>query len=259
MGWGATFHEAYAGASAVGRVAADRTVSSVEAAGDAVARTATALAQAIGEVANTAVGGAVSLALSAYGGVKRLFTGPSPPVRSCPLRMSVDITKNAYRKTLVNSTFDGAGDPRLGVAMNALRKPVCLSDAEADPYLKTIAELRQRPIEDVRADYQRYVQLSEDQADRIAHNRAEPIDELKSSQDDFMGSNWQLRYGKVVGDYLGVDPVFGAMLNPTGGLVGPGNKGVAPDDWYMPEAVAYHGAYHDAMGYLYNYQNVGPG
>ena len=74
-----------------------------------------------------------------------------------------------------------------------------------------------------------------------------------------MGSNWQLRYGKVVGDHFGFDPVFGALLNPTGGLVGPGNKGLAPDGALMPEAVAYHGAYHDAMGYLYNYHNYCPG
>jgi hypothetical protein len=63
----------------------------------------------------------------------------------------------------------------------------------------------------------------------------------------------------VVGDRLDVDTAFAAMLNPTGGLVGPGNKGLRPDGALMPESVAYHGAYHDAMGYLRNYQNQGPG
>jgi hypothetical protein len=173
------------------------------------------------------------------------------------LHASVDITTNDYRKTLVNSRFDGADDPALGQAMNALREPI--SDEEAQPHLQKIAELRQRPLEEIRAEYRTYVELRQDQADRITARGLEPIDELKDSQAGFMGSNWQLRYGKVAGDYLGVDPVFGSMLNPTGGLVGPGNKGKAPDTWYMPESVAYHGAYHDAMGYLYNYQNAGPG
>jgi hypothetical protein len=70
-----------------------------------------------------------------------------------------------------------------------------------------------------------------------------------------MGSNTQLRYGKVVGDAFGIDPVFGAMLNPTGGLVGPDNWSISGDD----TAVGYHGVVHDAAGYLYNYHGVGPG
>ena len=45
-----------------------------------------------------------------------------------------------------------------------------------------------------------------------------------------MGTTAQLRYGQVVGDAFGIDPVFGAMLNPTGGMVGPGNWAVNPGD-----------------------------
>ncbi len=63
-----------------------------------------------------------------------------------------------------------------------------------------------------------------------------------------MGSTSQLRYGKVVGDVFGVDPMFGAMLNPTGGLVGPDNKALDGDS----TALGYHGVVHDAAGYLYN-------
>src|SRR5205807_2681068 len=52
----------------------------------------------------------------------------------------------------------------------------------------------------------------------------------------------------------GIDPVFGAILNPTGGLPGPGNISTNVGD-----TIGYHGIAHDAAGYLYNYHNVGPG
>jgi hypothetical protein len=52
-----------------------------------------------------------------------------------------------------------------------------------------------------------------------------------------------------------MDPVFGAMLNPSGGLVGPANNAFDGDD----SALGYHGAVHDAAGYLYNAHGVGPG
>lgn len=79
-----------------------------------------------------------------------------------------------------------------------------------------------------------------------------------SRHGDFMGSTASLRYGKVVGDVYGIDPVFrGALLNPTGGLVGPGDDSYEPSD---NDAIGYHGIFHDAAGYLYNHQGkIGPG
>ncbi len=71
-----------------------------------------------------------------------------------------------------------------------------------------------------------------------------------------MGSTPQMRYGKVVGDAFGVDPVFGALLNPTGGLVGYGNIAYQPAN---DSAVGYHGVFHDAAGYLNSFHNAGPG
>ncbi|MEL7473597.1 MAG: hypothetical protein AAGK04_09795, partial [Planctomycetota bacterium] len=65
-----------------------------------------------------------------------------------------------------------------------------------------------------------------------------------------------LRYGKVVGEAFGIDPVFGAMLNPTGGLVGPGNTSIRTSD---ESCIGYHGTVHDAAGYLKNYHKTGPG
>jgi len=78
-----------------------------------------------------------------------------------------------------------------------------------------------------------------------------------SKHGDFMGSTVSLRYGKVAGDVFGIDPVFGSILNPTGGLVGPGSNSYQPDS---NDAIGYHGVFHDAGGYLYNYhEHIGPG
>jgi hypothetical protein len=71
-----------------------------------------------------------------------------------------------------------------------------------------------------------------------------------------MSSNPQLVYGKVIGDTFGIDPLFGALLNPTGGLVGPGNMALQMDD---DDPTGYHGIVHDAAGYLFNFHNQGPG
>lgn len=281
MSWGDTFKAAYEAASALAKAAADEAVASVRAAAAAVARTAKAAADAaanaaiqvakgvawgvsagvavLGEVVNFAAGLVVTIVASAYAAVKAVFSdapAANTMTQGCPGTV-IDVYNNDYRMALIDSTFDGAGDPRLTAAMAALSKP--MTPANLESHLNTIAEVRKRPLDEIREEYEEYVQQRMDVENRITANNLEPLDELKDDQAAFMGSPWQLRYGKVVGDQLGIDPVFGAMLNPTGGLVGPGKEGVAPDAWYMPESVAYHGAYHDAMGYLYNYHDEGPG
>jgi len=242
-------------AVAVGTAVAD----GITRAGKAVVAGVSAVATVLGEVVNTAVGLTATLATSLYAAVKSVFTSRPPAhalTQPCP-GTTVDIYNNDYRMSLLDSTFDGAGDPKLAESMNAIRSP--LSPEDQERHLQILADARHRPVEEMRAEYEKYLQIRSEVDDRILTKKLEPIDELKPEQAGFMGSTWQLRYGKATGDDLGVDPVFGAMLNPTGGLVGPGNRGKAPDAWYMPESVAYHGAYHDAMGYLYNYHNRGAG
>lgn len=77
-----------------------------------------------------------------------------------------------------------------------------------------------------------------------------------------MGSIEQLRFGKLVGDALGIDPVFGALLSPTGGIPGAGNQRISDFEMALfggPEIVVPHGIAHDAAGYLMNYHGIGPG
>lgn len=162
-----------------------------------------------------------------------------------------------YLSTLVGMTWAGADSKALHDAMNTLYKyrhdpnnPAVL-DA-----LKKIAELRGQPLEKMQADWARY-QAALAEEERIAAEKGKkPSPDINTFlHPNFMGSTSQLRYGQVVGDALGMDPVFGALLNPTGGLVGPGNGAVDGDD----SALGYHGAVHDAAGYLNNYHDQGPG
>ena len=157
--------------------------------------------------------------------------------------------KDDYMRSLIGSRLQGADSAELRQAMNDLSKNP--TGAALDQTLQRIADLRGRPVADIRADYDKYLQVRQ-QRDGMNPNRP---DDLNILHPQFMGSTSQLRYGKVVGDAFGVDPVFGAMLNPTGGLVGPDNWAVDGDS----TALGYHGMVHDAAGYLYNYHHEGPG
>lgn len=291
MSWGDTFKAAVGAASDVAKAKAAESLATLAGAAAAVLDTAvdaygsakewvyeaagtvtsygrTAL-QWGGEAVNTVVGGTVYKGAAEARKAKEMFNavsslfgdGDDTPssrnyvVTPCPGR-SPDIYSRAYRESLVNSHFNGADDPRLTAAMHQLNKASTQDEVEAS--LAQIAELRQRPLSEIQSEYQTYLGLQEDIARKV-DDGAERIDALKDEQYNFMGSTWQMRYGTVVGDKFGVDAVFGAMLNPTGGLVGPGKEGWAPDGALMPEAVAYHGAYHDAMGHLSNYFDTGPG
>lgn len=291
MSWGDSFKAANDAAGDAAKARAAEALASAAAAEKAVAATAEdangtaadwtdpaaapdappgcTVLQWAGEVVNTAVGLVVYAAAavarkaralfdavaSVFGGDDEAPGGPGHLITPCP-NCRPDIESRTYRQTLVDSRFAGADDPRLTQAMHDLDKAD--SPEQVDASLAQIAELRQRPLPEIKAEYQTYLGLKEDIA-RQVDDGAPAIDALKDNQHDFMGSTWQMRYGTVVGDKFGVDPVFGALLNPTGGLVGPGNSGLAPDAAMMPEAVAYHGAYHDAMGHLTTYFDTGPG
>ena len=153
-----------------------------------------------------------------------------------------------YMRDLIGSQFTGAGRDLGNLMDDLLTAP---DDASADQILVIIARLRDRPVEELREEYGRFKDLA---AERDAA-QADPVPGLSGAHPSFNGSNTQMRYGSVVGDAFGIDPVFGAMLNPTGGLVGPGNWAIAGDD----TAVGYHGVVHDAAGYLQTYHGVGPG
>jgi len=122
--------------------------------------------------------------------------------------------------------------------------------------LSLLAVLRNKDVSEIAKHYDLFAHYRS-----IADNFGAMRDDLDPVamivDPDFWAHAVQLRYGKIIGDVLGIDPVFGALLNPTGGKVGPG------DQWsYIPDKdsdLGWHGAFHDAGGYLINYQGIGPG
>ena len=99
---------------------------------------------------------------------------------------------------------------------------------------------------------------------KIYHRRGIVSQELKDHK-NYWGSRQQLLSAKLIADWLDpdngpLDPIFGALLQPTTGRAGPGDSG------WMHQLlfdgcgyVAYHSAVHDAFGYLHNFHNIGPG
>lgn len=149
-------------------------------------------------------------------------------------------------RNYIGTEIPGANDPKL----NELLEGLLTEDdpAKVDQSLREIAEIRGVSYEDLKGDYDVYQEY-------LANVPIETSIEL-NKHPDFLGSTESLRYGDVVGSVLGVDPVFGSLLNPTGGIVGPGNTQLY--DGPAENALAYHGIFHDAAGYLTKH-DVGPG
>lgn len=153
-------------------------------------------------------------------------------------------------KDLVGVELPGMRDKKLGNAMKALSQPDLDGDS-LNQALEQVAKSRQRPVEEIRAEYEIFKSLREEAA-----KTPPPIESLHPiHQRYYPASPTQLRYGKVAGDALGVDPVFGSLLNPSGGLVGPANQAFDGGN----SALGYHAVVHDAAGYLYRYHGVGNG
>lgn len=202
-----------------------------------------------------AEGGGMVAAPGAVGPPSAVGGTPVNPSNPLVSRDPHSLFTDKYMDSLVGSKIRGEDSQRLNNAMKALAKNP--TGADLDHAINAIADIRGVPADQLKADYQKFLQIRE-QARAIARQKG--IDPPEAVDDffhgDFMGSTAQLRYGQVVGDAFGIDPVFGAMLNPTGGMVGPGNFAVNPGD---DDALGYHGIVHDAAGYLYNFHDLGPG
>jgi uncharacterized Zn-binding protein involved in type VI secretion len=162
-----------------------------------------------------------------------------------------------YLRSLIGWTFEGADTRELNEAMQTLWDYRHDPDhPEAQRALEAVARLRGRPLPEIQAEWAKFRSVLAEQERIGALNGKDPISWDPSRSPNFMGSTTQLRSGQIVGDAFGFDPVFGSLLNPSSGLVGPGQ------DWNLDAgnfSVGYHGVVHDAGGYLYNYHNQGPG
>lgn len=172
-----------------------------------------------------------------------------------------ELFTDEYMTGLVGKKMPGANDPNLKDVMRQLEKGV--SGARRQEAIERLATiLGKKDAKKLDADYGRFLILRDQQIAIQKKKGGEYVPELIESaspipvHDEFMASNPQLVFGKVVGDAFGIDPVFGALLSPTGGMVGPGNVAVHLDD---DDPTGYHGIVHDAAGYLKNYHDQGPG
>jgi hypothetical protein len=159
---------------------------------------------------------------------------------------------NNYMSGLVGSSFAGADSVELRDALLELsRNP---KGAELERILARIAKLRGRPLKEIQAEYEKFLKIRAQAVALAAANGQSPPPPLSEVlQSQFMGSTQQMRFGQVVGDAFGVDPIFGALLNPTGGM---GGGAAIPNS---NSAAGYNAVFQDAANYLSSYHHVGPG
>ncbi|GJM42727.1 MAG: hypothetical protein DHS20C20_30090 [Ardenticatenaceae bacterium] len=190
-------------------------------------------------------------------GIPGAMNWGSPPSSANPLatRDANTLFTEQNLDSLVGIQIKGEDTKALNKAMEALAKNP--TGADLDKVLDDIAAARGVPADKIKADYQKFLQIREQALATARQKGLDPPPAINDFfHDDFAGSSAQLRTGKMIGDAFNIDPAIGALLNPTGGMVGPGNWAYNPSD---DSAVGYHGIAHDAAGYLYNYHDLGPG
>lgn len=192
------------------------------------------------------VGGGLTDGGAASGNAKGWQDKPSSQLM---VKNPKEVFTEEYMESMIGSHFQGENSSQLNNLMEKALGQMRTNGQIDGELLDTIADLRGQDRETFRQQYEKFENLW-----RNAKNKGD-ID--LAQHGNFMGSTMSLRYGKVVGDVFGVDPVFGSLLNPTGGLVGPDSNSYQPSP---NDAIGYHGVFHDAGGYLYNnHGQLGPG
>ncbi|MEM9250630.1 MAG: hypothetical protein AAGB05_18320, partial [Pseudomonadota bacterium] len=165
-----------------------------------------------------------------------------------------DLFEEDYMDTVAEFDPDYAGSTDLQTLMRELESGI--SGPRVETAMQELSAILGPPPspDELRADYNRFLVIQRQQAANNGGERAGALDD--DLHDAFMASRGQLQFGKVIGDAFGIHEVFGSLLSPTGGLVGPGNIAfhLAPDNPF-----GVHGAIHDAAGYLNANHDVGPG
>lgn len=155
---------------------------------------------------------------------------------------------------LASSNIQGAGSPDLRDAMKELNTNPPPTGEALDKILAKIAKARGKSLKDIKAQYEKFLKVKAQAAENAAAKGLPAPDPLSDSlNDNFLGSEQQLRSGELVGETFGIDPVFGALLNPGGGLAADGSVPVTQSAEGLNDAAS------DAATYLQNFHNVGPG
>ena len=110
-----------------------------------------------------------------------------------------------------------------------------------------------------KSNFDLFMDLYEKRMSYILNNKAEEIEINTEATKNFRASKYHLLFGKIVGDALGLHPALGALLNPTGGIVGANNSNFVLRSLAIVPSFHKNGIIHDATGYLRYYHGVGPG
>jgi len=172
----------------------------------------------------------------------------------------------------VKGSHDSSSEIRgdLGLYMMKLKKS-SHGDKENITILKKLYSILTLDISvrDFQKQYNTYLLLlsnREDIIDASQNNwwyKLDDVPNLKKSKWNFWGSIKQLQCGKCIIDCINekysynLHPIWGSLLNPTGGIVGAGNNELINRRWNS--YISLHGCVHDACGYLLNYHNIGCG
>jgi WXG100 family type VII secretion target len=200
-----------------------------------------------------------------------------------PVRDPNTYFSDQYLQNLISESITGADNPKLNKYMEDLLKDRDkLSDQEREQLLNKIADIRGRSRTEFREEYYRFLEWK-----RSARHPEKIESLLPYLHANHLGSTNSLRFGKVVGDTLLLDPVFGAMLNPTGGMPGSGQLAIPVDERMLDAqgkinlfasflgpnpvlpaialmdrmfiAVGQHSAAHDGYGFMYYQYGIGRG
>src|SRR3990172_3755817 len=109
------------------------------------------------------------------------------------VRDPAGLFNDGYFADLIGSQTTGAGG-ELGDAMDGLLEADSPEDAET--FLLIIADLRGRPVDEMRSEYEKYQQLAGQRDEAVAAG-AEAVGGLGGGHPGFMGSNTQIRYGQA--------------------------------------------------------------
>lgn len=170
------------------------------------------------------------------------------PSKDLIVRDPKDVFSEENMEKMIGSHHQGENSQALNTTMESALKQMQETGRIDDDTLNKLADLRGVDRAVFQQQYEKFANLW--------RNSPEKGDINLGVHGDFMGSTVSLRYGRIAGDVFGVDPVFGSILNPTGGLVGPASNAYWPDE---NDAIGYHGTVHDAAGYLFNNHQMGPG
>ena len=191
--------------------------------------------------------------------------------------MSVEERKEYLKKFMKykiadfpNGSHDGESQIRgdLGYLMKQLKESDH-NDSIVEDLLKDIYnELKlDYDIEIFKKEYHFYLSLIIQRQNLINNSgffyRLSKIETLDKENWNNWGSYKQFLSGKIIVDELNkihntnIHSIWGCLLNPTGGITGPGNRKLMVPQWNS--GLSFHSCAHDAYGYLLNYHGIGPG